>query len=493
MSAGADAAVAAQGTSENSPEPAEQQRTRLLLTVSPAHKHLALRAFAMQQIVNWTTVIGLFAIHHSYPILAPDTLWCWAGVFLASWLLRMLMIAPLHRLPPSAVERSALLKSLPLASGLIGCTFWVWTTQLFVGPDLSMRELMLFVGFLGISISMTGMWPVTPATSLSYYVLLWTGFSYAFWRNETATLLSLVALNLSVAAIIWLNVFVSIRQVHAQLARSAELDRALRQLQQSQKSNEELEALKNVACRTLETRSVFFSEASHDFRQKLHAAKLWVSSAMAANGDGPAARPLERLGHELNALQTYIDQVLDFARIEAMDVNVRLERTSIQSLLQKLELGFESASAHAGKTLRFHRTSAVVSTDASMLLRILENLVSNALKYTRGSILICARRRGSCLALQVWDQGPGIQADAHQRIFEAFHCEEEPDAYGRRRKGLGLGLAIVKRFADRLGYAVQVRSVLGKGSCFAVLIPMQCVEQGTASAADVLTGWFRDR
>lgn len=150
MSAVADAAAAAQGMSETSPEPAEQQRTRLLLTVSPAHKHLALRAFAMQQIVNWTTVVGLFAIHHSYPVLGPDMLWSWAGIFVASWLLRMLMIAPLHRLPPSAVERSALLKILPLASGLIGCTFWVWTTQLFVGPDLSMRELMLFVGFLGI-------------------------------------------------------------------------------------------------------------------------------------------------------------------------------------------------------------------------------------------------------------------------------------------------------------------------------------------------------
>jgi signal transduction histidine kinase len=494
MSTATDAAPMAQGVSTNPPQSAEQQRTRLLLTVSTAHKHLAMRAFAMQQVVNWTTVIGLAALHHYYPILPAGGLLHWGGVFLGSWLIRMLMIAPLHRLPPSAVERSTLLKTLPLASGLIGCMFWIWTTQLFVGPVLSLRELMLFVGFLAISISMTGMWPVTPVTSMAYYLLLWSGFSYAFWINETAALPAIAVLNVCVAAIIWLNVFVSIRQVNAQLARSAELDRALRQLQQSQKSNEELEALKNVACRTLETRSVFFSEASHDFRQQLHAAKLWVSSAMAATtGDGSAARPLERLGQELNALQTYIDQVLDFARIEAMDVSVELGRTSIQSLFQKLDLSFGDTSVHAGKTLRFRRASAVVSTDASMLLRILENLVSNALKYTRGSVLICARRRSTCLALQVWDQGPGIRTDAHQRIFEAFHREEEPDACGGRPNGLGLGLAIVKRFADRLGYAVQVRSVPGKGTCFVVLIPMQCVEQGMASAADVSTGWFHGR
>jgi len=132
----------------------------------------------------------------------------------------------------------------------------------------------------------------------------------------------------------------------------------------------------------------------------------------------------------------------------------------------------------AAKSLTRSGASAVVSTDASMLLRILENLVSNALKYTRESVLICARQRGPCLELQVWDQGPGIQADAHQRIFEAFHREEGPDEEGRSRKGSGLGLAIVKRFADRLGYAVQVRSVLGRGSCFSVLIPIQCVEPG---------------
>ncbi|VTU22656.1 Signal-transduction histidine kinase senX3 [Variovorax sp. PBL-H6] len=473
MSAIADAAATAQGSSANTAEPAEQQRTRLLLTVSPAHKHLAMRAFAMQQVVNWTTVIGLLAIHYSYPIMSPDALWRWACIFLATWLLRILMIAPLRRLAPSAVERSALLKSLPLASGLIGSTFWVWTTQLFIGPELSMRELMLFVGFLAISISMTGMWPVTPVTSLVYYLLLWSGFSCALWTNATASLPAIAVLNVCVASVIWLNVFVSIRQVNAQLARGAELDRALCELQ---RSNAQLEALKNTAWRTLETRSVFFSEASHDLRQQLHAAKLWVSSAMAATRDGAdAARPLERLGQELNALQIYIDRVLDFARIEALDVGVQLERTSIQSLFQKLGLSFEDALARGERTLRFRRASFVVRTDASMLLRILENLVSNALKYTRGGVLVCARRRRACLALQVWDQGPGIKPGARQRIFEAFHREDEPDDK-RSHKGSGLGLAIVKRFADRLGYAVEVSSELGKGACFTLLIPIDYAE-----------------
>ena len=444
-------------------------RSRILLTVSPAHKHLAMRAFAMQQVVNWMTVIGLVAVHHSYPIVSSGALRQWGSVFLASWLLRMLMIAPLYRLPPSAVEKSPFLKILPLASGLVGSVFWVWTTQLFVGPVLSMRELMLFVGFLAISISMTGMWPVTPVTSMAYYLLLWSGFSHAFWVHETATLSALVALNCSVAAIIWLNVFVSIRQVDAQLARGIELGRALREVAK-------IEEQKNTVCKTLEARSAFSSEASHDFRQRLHAAKLWVLSAMAASKDDMGAtRPLERLGRELDALQNYIDRVLDFARIEALDVNLQLGRTNIQSLFQKLDLSFENAAEFEGVSLRFRRTFFVIDTDAAMLLRILENLVSNALKYTRKSVLVCARRQGPHVALQVWDQGPGLKPDAYQRIFEAFHREDE-SAGGRSRKGSGLGLAIVKRFADCLGYSIRVQSVLGRGSCFSVLIPVRCLQ-----------------
>ncbi|GAA4332488.1 hypothetical protein GCM10023165_07110 [Variovorax defluvii] len=456
---------------ESGSEPGQPLRTRLLLTVSPAHKHLAMRAFAMQQVVNWTTVIGLIAVHHFYPIIDAARVWFWAGVFLASWTMRMLMIAPLQRLPPSAVEKSGLLKCLPLASGLIGCAFWVWTTQLFVGPELSMREVMLLVGFIGISISISGMWPVTPITSMTYYLLLWVGFTYAFWINRTTTLPALIAVNCCVAAIIWLNVFVSIRQLNVQL-RGVELNRALDELQAS---NAQLEALKNAAWRALQTRSAFFSEASHDFRQQLHAAKLWVSSAMSAGKDGSdAKRPLERLGRELDALQIYIDRVLDFARIEALDVGVRLEWTSIQSLFQKLDLSFEGSMVPGRAALRFRRTSLFVHTDAPMLLRILENLISNALKYSRGGVLIGARRRSTHLTLQVWDQGPGIKADAHQRIFEAFHREHESDDR-TSLKGSGLGLAIVKRFADCLGYTVQVQSVLGRGTCFSVSIPMDDV------------------
>lgn len=475
MSRPAHAPPGAAATTSSPMQSLENQgKTRLLLTVSPTHKHLAMRAFAVQQVATWIAVISLAAVHTFDPVLAPELVWYWLAVFLASWVLRLLIFVPLYKYPPAVVAQSLMLKSLPFLSSIIGCSFWIWTTTLFLGPSLTMREVILFTGFLSMSISMTGMWPVTPITSMAYYVALWSAFSYALWVHGIVTPVSLVALNASVVAMIWLNVFVSIMQVKSQLARGVELDQALYDLW---KANAELEALKDSACRTLETRSEFFSEASHDFRQRLHAAKLWVSSVKDAAGDIPVlAWPLKRLGHELNALQTYIDRVLDFARMEALDTGIQLQSTSIQSLFQKLDLSFEKVTAHDGKSLRFRRTPLVLGTDASMLLRILENLVSNALKYTRDGVLVCARRRGAFLALQVWDQGPGIKQEAHQRIFEAFHQEDDAGGEAPHEKGIGLGLAIVKRFADRLGYTLEVRASAGRGTVFTVLIPAELAE-----------------
>ena len=457
----------------------KQAASRLLLRVSPAHKHLAMRQFGMQQVAAWIMVIGLVIANASEPVLPPRMVGTWALVFLASWLLRIVMFWPLYKLPPSRVAGSPLLTTLPFLSAVIGSVFWIWTIELFTGPALTMRELVMCIGFLSISISMTGMWPVTPLTSMVYYALLWAAFSYSLWRHETATLPALLAFNVIIAVILWLNVYVSILQVRSQLERANDLDRALgKQIE----TNEQLEALKSIACKTLDARSRFFTEASHDFRQRLHATKLWVASVMHEVEHVKKARwPLKRLSQDIDSLQAYVNDVLEFARMESVDADAKLAPVNIQSLFQALALNFENMSERQGINLRIRRARIAVNTDSSMLLRVLENLVSNALKYTRKDVLVCARRRGAHLSLEVWDQGPGIRDEAHQRIFDAFHREAEEDDEASKRLGLGLGLAIVKRFADRLGYTVEIRSTLGRGSLFRVLIPVAHINERFAS------------
>lgn len=460
-----------------------QGSARLLLTVSLAHRNLAYRQWWIQQFATWFTVLGLIAAEQGAPILKSGQLGTWFLVFLISWVARICIFVPFFRLPPERVSESFWMKLLPLLSAIISNIFWVWTTILFTGPTLSMRELLLCFGFLSISISMTGMWPVSPATSLLHYLMLWSSLSVNLYLNGSASFASLVVLNVSVIIILWLNIFVSVNQVKDQLNRSDEMDALLKS---QRESNEQLRLLKDLAHKSLETRSEFFSAASHDFRQRLHAAKLWVLSAMAAaEGADEAKWPLTRLGQEIDALQGYINHVLDFARIESLDAGVQLDSTNVQALFQKLDLQFEQTNMEKGTNLRFRRSRITLNSDFSMLLRILENLVSNALKFTRGGVLVCARRRGEFLAIEVWDQGPGIKPEAHQRIFDAFYQEtEDRSAAGN---GVGLGLAIVKRFANRLGYQVEVKSAIGKGTVFRVLIPAEAIVRKLSAQPELQT------
>ncbi|MBJ7418580.1 MAG: response regulator, partial [Niveispirillum sp.] len=116
-------------------------------------------------------------------------------------------------------------------------------------------------------------------------------------------------------------------------------------------------------------------------------------------------------------------------------------------------------------------------TDAVLLRRIVQNLLANALRYTpRGRILVGCRRLAGAVRVEVWDTGPGIPDDKREEIFKEFR--QLGNGQSDRDKGLGLGLSIVERFAAILGHRVSLRSVEGKGSCFAVEVPL------SARAAD---------
>jgi CheY-like chemotaxis protein/anti-sigma regulatory factor (Ser/Thr protein kinase) len=123
-------------------------------------------------------------------------------------------------------------------------------------------------------------------------------------------------------------------------------------------------------------------------------------------------------------------------------------------------------------------TSLYLFSDVVLVERILRNLVSNALRYTRtGGVVVGARRRGKEASLEVWDTGIGIPAEQQQRVFEEFY--QLANAERNSKKGLGLGLSIVKRLAHLLGAHVSLRSVPGKGSVFSVRLPL-----GVRPAAD---------
>jgi len=163
----------------------------------------------------------------------------------------------------------------------------------------------------------------------------------------------------------------------------------------------------------------------------------------------------------------------------------------LQPLFDRIQGEFSDQAAARGLRLRVVPTSCIVHSDAAALERILRNLVANALRYTeQGSILVACRRQGNASRIEVRDSGIGIDADQQQAIFGEFYQVGNPER--DRRKGLGLGLAIVNALARQLGHAVSVRSAPGRGSTFALRVPVASgvavVENDVPDSGDRLRG-----
>ncbi|BEU97578.1 hybrid sensor histidine kinase/response regulator [Acidovorax sp. DW039] len=212
-------------------------------------------------------------------------------------------------------------------------------------------------------------------------------------------------------------------------------------------------------------KSRFLAAASHDLRQPLHAMGLFLETLQRSPLNAHQQTVLGHAHAASGAAAEMLTTLLDYSRLEAGVVKVRPAAFSIQALLTSLEQEFGVQADTAGLIYRTRETSAAAFADRSLVDLVMHNFISNALRYTNeGGILIACRQRGSRLALEVWDTGPGIPEHQWEEIFKEFHQLGNPER--DRRKGLGLGLAIVQRLAREMGTTVEVRSRPDKGSVF---------------------------
>ncbi|CAO3427887.1 Two-component system sensor histidine kinase [Azospirillum doebereinerae] len=226
----------------------------------------------------------------------------------------------------------------------------------------------------------------------------------------------------------------------------------------------------------------FLAAASHDLLQPLNAARLFVSALEeSVRGPLPTAeqRGAERLmvdnaAASLRSTEMLLGGLLDISSLDAGNVRAKIRVFAIDELLRGLGVEFSALAQERGLTLRVVGCRAVVRSDPQLLRRVLQNFLSNAVRYTpKGRVLLGCRRRGDRLRVEVWDSGPGIPENKRREVFEEFRRLGGPNASGSAAdKGLGLGLAIVDRIATLLGHPVTVRSTLGRGTGFAVEVPV---------------------
>ncbi len=224
-------------------------------------------------------------------------------------------------------------------------------------------------------------------------------------------------------------------------------------------------------------KSRFLAAASHDLRQPLQTI-AFLQGMLARAVEGEKAQNLvKRLDDTVQGMSGMLNALLDINQIEAGVVRAEIMNHPLNDLFDRLRQQLSHDAQVKSLTLKIVPCGQSIHTDPRLLEQILRNLLSNAIKYTRsGKILLGCRRRAGLLSIEIWDTGIGIPEDELQTIFEEYH---QLDNVARERsRGLGLGLAIVKRLVNLLGYKVNVRSQLGKGSVFAIEIalPLDAVE-----------------
>ena len=218
-------------------------------------------------------------------------------------------------------------------------------------------------------------------------------------------------------------------------------------------------------------KSRFLATATHDLRQPLHALGLFVALLSGRNSAAQRKETVAGIERALSGMNELFNALLDISRLDAGVVNPKWGKFPAVHVLRRIETTFAGWAREKNLPLHIVQSNAWVRSDAVMLAQIVSNLVQNALRYTAsGRVLVGCRRRGDRLRIEVWDTGPGIPPDQQQNIFSEFYRLErsERDHSG----GLGLGLAIVDRLCRLLDHPIELKSVPGKGSCFAVSVPM---------------------
>jgi signal transduction histidine kinase/ActR/RegA family two-component response regulator len=216
----------------------------------------------------------------------------------------------------------------------------------------------------------------------------------------------------------------------------------------------------------------FLAAASHDLLQPLNAARLFTSALRQHPGlDEEASGLAERIDASFRAAEDLLDALLDVSRLDAGSYHPEVGGFALAELFDSLRAQFAVVAEQRGLRLRVVPTALAVRSDPQLLRRILQNFLSNALRYTsKGSVLLGARRMGADeVRIEVWDSGPGIAAEQRARIFGEFQRLEQPSPWGE--KGLGLGLSICDRLASILDHRLDLHSRVEHGSCFAVTVP----------------------
>lgn len=237
-------------------------------------------------------------------------------------------------------------------------------------------------------------------------------------------------------------------------------------------------------------KSRFVVAATHDLRQPMQALKLLsVELDRRPLADSEAAI-VKQMINSLSVVDQLIESFLDMSRLDVGAVQKNTSQFRADWLFERLKPDFYRIASSKGIEIRFAPSNHIVKTDPILFERVIRNIISNAIRYTKSSILIGTRIVGDSVGFEIRDDGNGISPDDCQRIFSDFVQLNNPER--NQQKGLGMGLAIVKRLSKLLDLNVSVKSQLGSGTTFRVVVPRGYEPETIETDQTTSTGEIRD-
>jgi signal transduction histidine kinase/CheY-like chemotaxis protein len=300
----------------------------------------------------------------------------------------------------------------------------------------------------------------------------------AEWRSQA---IKLLALALAFALTTGLGSWAIMRAWRSRIAAEQEIT-TCKQIEKIQEDSlRQLGEARDAAEQANQSKSRFLAAASHDLRQPMQAINLFVDSLGRTNLSEEQKHISAYLTELTHALGELLNVLLDISRLDAGVVKSSPKAIPVDALARRIEADFSALAV--AKSLRFKLSvpfgDMAVNTDGQLLMRLLGNLISNAIKYTeQGGILVAIRRRGDQALIQVWDTGIGVSGEHIDLIFEEYVQVGNPER--DRTKGLGLGLAIAKRIAALLKSELSCRSRPGKGCVFEFYLPLASTTESAA-------------
>ncbi|WP_169531070.1 ATP-binding response regulator [Azotobacter chroococcum] len=264
----------------------------------------------------------------------------------------------------------------------------------------------------------------------------------------------------------------------------AQIEQAACQLRQQ---NAQLEAIQHGKTRLL-------AAASHDLRQPLHALTLFADALQAEETDTVRREHVCRIQECAAALDRHFSEMLDLSRLDSGVVQPQWTDLPLDEVFDEVSRNFRSVAEQQGLRLVVRKTDWKVRSDHVMLARILNNLVSNALRNTcSGGVLLGARRSNQQVRVDIWDTGRGIEEQHLERVFDEFYqipLQPQTGSLSRSGRGLGLGLATVRRLCELMDVDIRLSSRPGRGTLVslwlrALQVPLLQVAAGSEPPLEV--------